>query len=280
MKRFLVVLSLVSTMLMVLLCSCAVNTTGVISPLSNNNSDNVTTPQNNIITTHTQSVATTSNQTSNAKVTIAYAYEVLPYIVGEDNFKQTPDPGNSYVVFNFVITNQGYGSAVEIDPIYFSATFAQVQYSSSFISLPNSLGTPNLLNGGTTSGLVVFEVPTNATSQPGSVSFNGFQTLNIQWISQGTTISPTLVYIDVEPSSSTNSMAVGSTQQFTATGTNWDGTTEDITNQVTWVSDTPSVITINSSGLATCVSNGNDASITASMDGVTSYPVLLFGPNV
>jgi hypothetical protein len=128
--------------------------------------------------------------------------------------------------------------------------------------------------------LVVFEVPTNATSQPGSVSFNGFQTLNIQWISQGTTISPTLVYIDVEPSSSTNSMAVGSTQQFTATGTNWDGTTEDITNQVTWVSDTPSVITINSSGLATCVSNGNDASITASMDGVTSYPVLLFGPNV
>jgi hypothetical protein len=183
-------------------------------------------------------------------------------------------------VFNFVITNQGYGSAVEIDPIYFSATFAQVQYSSSFISLPNSLGTPNLLNGGTTSGLVVFEVPTNATSQPGSVSFNGFQTLNIQWISQGTTISPTLVYIDVEPSSSTNSMAVGSTQQFTATGTNWDGTTEDITNQVTWVSDTPSVITINSSGLATCVSNGNDASITASMDGVTSYPVLLFGPNV
>jgi uncharacterized protein YjdB len=74
-------------------------------------------------------------------------------------------------------------------------------------------------------------------------------------------------------------MAVGSTQQFTATGTYWDGSTQNITNQVTWTSDTPAVITVNSSGLATCVSNGNDASITASMDGVTSDQVLLFGPN-
>ena len=105
------------------------------------------------------------------------------------------------------------------------------------------------------------------------------QTLNIQWVSQGTTISPTSVYLDVEPNSTTNSMAVGSTQQSTATGTYWDGSTQNITTQVTSASDTPAVINVNSSGLATCVSNGNDANITASMDGITRYPVLLFGPN-
>jgi len=240
------------------------------------------TTQGNVIPnsgTTTQSVTTSPSQSSGAKVTIKYAYEVLPFVVGEDNYKQTPDPGKSYVVFNFAVTNQGYGTAIDVNPYYFSAIFAQVQYSSTFLELPNSLNDISVLNGGTTSGFVVFEVPTNATSQPGSISFNGYQTLNIQWVPQGTTISPTLVYIDVEPSSSTNSMAVGSTQQFTATGTYWDGSTQNITNQVTWTSDTPAVITVNSSGLATCVSNGNDASITASMDGVTSDQVLLFGPN-
>jgi hypothetical protein len=233
----------------------------------------------NSLTTTTQSVTPSSVQSGSAKVIIDYAYEVLPYIVGDDNYKQTPDPGNSYVVFKFTINNQGYGTAVDVNPYYFSAVFAQVQYSTTLIELPNSLNEVSVLSGGTASGLVVFEVPTSATNQPGSISFNGYQTLNIQWVPQGTAISPSLVYIDVEPNSTTNSMPVGSTQQFTATGTYWDGSTQNITNQVTWASDTPSVITINSTGLATCVSNGNDANITASMDGITSDPVLLFGPN-
>ena len=47
------------------------------------------------------------------------------------------------------------------------------------------------------------------------------------------------------------SVAKGLTQQFTATGTYTDGSTADLTSQVTWASATPSVATINSSqGLA------------------------------
>jgi uncharacterized protein YjdB len=68
-------------------------------------------------------------------------------------------------------------------------------------------------------------------------------------------------------------LAVGSKQTFTATGTYSDGSTADITSQVTWTSDTPSV-TINSTGLATGVATGS-ANITAALSGITSPPVSL-----
>jgi uncharacterized protein YjdB/uncharacterized protein YcfL len=77
-----------------------------------------------------------------------------------------------------------------------------------------------------------------------------------------------LTAIQITPS--TQSIAAGSTTQFTATGTYSHGShpavTEDITNQVTWASNTPSVATIAASGLATGVSGGT-ASITASAPG-------------
>lgn len=67
----------------------------------------------------------------------------------------------------------------------------------------------------------------------------------------------TLVSIAVTPSSS--SIAVAATQQFTATGTHADATTEDFTTLVTWSSSNSSVATINSSGLATAVGAGSTA---------------------
>jgi uncharacterized protein YjdB len=70
------------------------------------------------------------------------------------------------------------------------------------------------------------------------------------------------------------SLAVGATQQFTATATYSDGTTADISSQVTWASDTPTAATIDSTGLATGVAAGT-ANITATMDGVTSPAVSL-----
>jgi uncharacterized protein YjdB len=79
--------------------------------------------------------------------------------------------------------------------------------------------------------------------------------------------------IDVEPVSP-DGLAVGSTQQFTATGTYSDGSTADISSQVTWASDTPSITTINSAGLATGVAAGT-ANITATLSGVTSPVVSL-----
>ena len=52
------------------------------------------------------------------------------------------------------------------------------------------------------------------------------------------------------------SLPVGETRQFTATGTLSNGSTEDLTNQVTWASSDTTWATINSAGLATAVSPG------------------------
>jgi uncharacterized protein YjdB len=77
--------------------------------------------------------------------------------------------------------------------------------------------------------------------------------------------------ITVTPSAQT--VAVGQTFQFTATGTighgnNHPSTTSNITNQVAWTSSVPSVATISSSGIATAVASGS-TTITATINGYT-----------
>ncbi len=63
-------------------------------------------------------------------------------------------------------------------------------------------------------------------------------------------------------------VAVGATDQFTATCTYTDSTTAPCTNSVSWSSDTLTVATVNPAGLVTGVSAGS-AKITASVGGVT-----------
>jgi trimeric autotransporter adhesin len=69
-------------------------------------------------------------------------------------------------------------------------------------------------------------------------------------------------------------LAVGSKQQFTATGTYANGSIGDVTPQVTWVSSDTTVATISSAGLATGVAPGT-THITAAMSGVTSPALTL-----
>lgn len=80
--------------------------------------------------------------------------------------------------------------------------------------------------------------------------------------------NPLITGLAVTPSS--QSIAVGQTAQFTATGAygHGNGTTtkQDVTSQVTWTSSVPAVATISSSGLATAVASGT-TTITASMNG-------------
>jgi uncharacterized protein YjdB len=66
---------------------------------------------------------------------------------------------------------------------------------------------------------------------------------------------------------------VGDTVQFTATITYPDGSTADVTGEVTWFSSDTGVATIEG-GLATGESEGT-AVITATIDGVESDPVTL-----
>ena len=65
------------------------------------------------------------------------------------------------------------------------------------------------------------------------------------------------------------SVAKGLTQQFSATGTYTDGTTANLTSQVTWDSATPSIVTISSTGLAQSLATGT-TNITAALGSVTS----------
>ena len=82
-----------------------------------------------------------------------------------------------------------------------------------------------------------------------------------------TVTAPTLVSIAVTPSSP--SIAKGLTQQFTATGTYSDSSTQNITSTVTWASATTATATITSGGLATGVAAGSSI-ITATLNGITS----------
>ena len=81
-------------------------------------------------------------------------------------------------------------------------------------------------------------------------------------------VAPTLSEIAVTPNPPAN-LIIGSTQQFTAIGIYFDGSSKEITSLVTWTSDTTGVATISSSGLATGLAAGT-AKITATLSGVTA----------
>lgn len=81
-----------------------------------------------------------------------------------------------------------------------------------------------------------------------------------------TVTAATLVSIAVTPSNS--SMAIGTTKQFTATGTFSDSSTQDITASVLWSSSDPTVATISNQGLASSVAAGT-ATITATSGSIS-----------
>jgi len=96
---------------------------------------------------------------------------------------------------------------------------------------------------------------------------------------QGTftlTVNPATVQsITVTPA--TPSSAVGSTQQFTATGTLSDSTTQDLTAAVVWNSSPTSVATIDATGKVTTVGTGT-ATITATLGGISGSTTLTVTP--
>jgi len=67
----------------------------------------------------------------------------------------------------------------------------------------------------------------------------------------------TLISLSVTPANS--SAAKGAKQQFTATGTYSDGSTKDLTREVTWTSAEKSVASIDEHGLASAREKGSTA---------------------
>jgi uncharacterized protein YjdB len=82
--------------------------------------------------------------------------------------------------------------------------------------------------------------------------------------------------ITIAPASA--SITVGTTQQFTATGTYSDTTTQTLTTSVTWNSSNESVATISSTGMATAGFTTGTTNITASLSGITSNTATLTVP--
>jgi hypothetical protein len=90
-----------------------------------------------------------------------------------------------------------------------------------------------------------------------------------------TVSAASLKSITLSPANPT--VAKGGTQQFRATGTFSDGSTQDLTGQVVWASANPAIATINAAGLATGQAVGS-TSITATARGVTGSTTLTVSP--
>ena len=97
--------------------------------------------------------------------------------------------------------------------------------------------------------------------------------------------SPSLVSIAITPSTQYFTLTPGLTVQYTAIGTFDQGThpktTQDITDEVTWKSNSLGIATISSTGLVTTTGTEYGASIiTASMNGFTGRIVASATANV
>lgn len=102
---------------------------------------------------------------------------------------------------------------------------------------------------------------TNVVATVGTISGSAWLTVT----------SATLTGLAVNPTNS--SIAAGTTQAFTASGTFSDGSQQDLTTQVQWASSNPSAATINANGLAASFVSGQ-TSITATF-GTTSNSAVL-----
>jgi uncharacterized protein YjdB len=97
-------------------------------------------------------------------------------------------------------------------------------------------------------------------------------------VTKSTTITvtvPTIASISVTPVGLT--LGIGINQQYTATATYSDGSTQDLVSGVTWSSSSTSVATINTSGLATTIAAGT-TTITATVGSLSDTSTLTIVP--
>ncbi len=113
--------------------------------------------------------------------------------------------------------------------------------------------------------IVEDEMVTTAGSYSASAPLTSAGPWVMQMVAFRTPGAPTLTSITVTPANP--SIIVNGQQQFTATGNYSDGSHQNLTSSATWTSSSPSVATINSTGLATGVAAGS-TTITATYDSV------------
>jgi plastocyanin len=97
------------------------------------------------------------------------------------------------------------------------------------------------------------------------------------------TVLPTTTLSSIAVSPQNPSIAAGTTEQFTAMGTFSDGSTQDLTSQVTWSSSNPNVATVANTagqqGLASSIGPGT-SSIAAALGTVSGSTILTVTPAI
>src|SRR5206468_1017644 len=135
----------------------------------------------------------------------------------------------------------------------------------------SALGLAAVSNAVDSKGLVTSLAAGSATISATSGAVSGSTTLEVS--------TATLVSIAVTPTNPT--IALGTTQHFTATGTYTDGSTQDLTDSVTWSSSSTIVATIsnsaNTKGRATTVLPGV-TTIAATRGAVSGLTILTVTP--
>lgn len=118
-------------------------------------------------------------------------------------------------------------------------------------------------SAGVLSGKVQGTVSITATS--GAISTTAVSTVS----------APVLSSINVTPA--TNALALGLSRQLTATGVLSDGTSQDLTTQVTWASESASIATVSGVGLVQSRAQGV-ATITATLGLLAGSAAVTVGP--
>src|SRR2546429_2237411 len=125
------------------------------------------------------------------------------------------------------------------------------------------------LHGGTisnvsnTAGLALSVGTGSAQIMATSGTISGSTTINVTAaVLQSIAVTPANPFI-----------ALGTTQQFIATGTFSDGSTQDLSSTVTWASDTISTVSVSKTGLATGIGTGT-ATVIATWATLTGSTVL------
>jgi CSLREA domain-containing protein len=188
---------------------------------------------------------------------------------------------------NFASTPEGTTSSegpqtVQIENVGTAAlNFTALSYP---VDFPEASGDSNPCTGSTSLSpgelcdLSIDFTPENAgaLSEEVTLTDNALNAPPPEYAQQSISLTGTSIQLNsivITPSSSFATLPGGS-QQFTATGSYSDGSTQNLTSLVSWRSSNNNAVTIGASGLATAQAAGA-ATITASLDGVTSNAVTL-----
>src|SRR5580658_10436750 len=197
----------------------------------------------------------------------------------------------------FYIIVGGQTSSTDFPTVHpFQAALSGIQdgFVAAFFITPTTAVTEfsSYIGGGTDDEVTGVDIDSNhaiyATADTDAAGFfgntspattvNGFQTTCSSCITAGAVLPDSTIFALTSAASATfaakilanaTTLTVGSTEQLNVLATYSDGTFQDLTSKVTWLSSNPSAATISSTGLVSAVGAGMTTTISATLAGTT-----------